>query len=160
MPRIMSIDYGDVRVGIALTDPLQIIASGYQTLKHTNTILQDILDICLNKEVESIVVGIPFDQNSEVGSTAKKVLLFTKSLQDHFEKNNIILPFYEQDERYSTRDAIDSMREFKVKKKRKRKIVDQIAAAKILSNFMNSQSKIILDFSKYPLDEYRKDLQP
>lgn len=79
MSRILSIDYGESRVGIALTDPLKIITSGYKTLKNDEKLLESILEICKLKDIESIVIGIPFDNNSQIGISAKKVLLYRKT---------------------------------------------------------------------------------
>lgn len=145
----MAIDHGDARVGIALTDPLQIISSAFKTLKSDNDLMRNIKNICIEKEVESIVIGIPFDQNSEVGKSAKKVLIFAKELIDYLNKNKLKLEFYEQDERYSTMNAIDAMKEINVRKKRKKQVVDQIAAASILSDFMKKRNKKKLDILNY-----------
>jgi putative holliday junction resolvase len=157
MARIMSIDYGDVRIGIALTDPLQIISSGYKTIQNTNTSIQEIFQICKEKQVESVVIGIPFDSDSKIGKSASKVLTFSEKLINYFLKNNLELPFYEQDERYTTCSAIYSMREINVKKKNKKKVVDQIAAANILIEFMQSKQKIKLDISKYLNSQVKND---
>lgn len=148
MPRIMAIDYGDVRVGIALTDPLKIISSGYKTLKNNKTIFSEIVNICKTKEVDTIVIGIPFDQNSSIGSTAKKVLKFAKQLSLELLKENLNIPIFEQDERYSTFEAIDIMKQMNVKRKNKKKLIDQIAASTILTNFMNSKNKKLLDLNE------------
>ncbi len=141
MTRIMAIDYGDARIGIALSDPLKIIANGYKTLQNNSNILEEILCICKNKNVESIVMGIPFDQNSNIGSSAQKVINFSKLLNDFLIKNNLNIKFYEFDEGYSTINAVNSMREIKVKRKKKKAIIDQIAASLILSNFLESKNK-------------------
>ena len=143
----MAIDYGNARIGIALTDPLKIIASGYTTLKNDESIFDNILALCREKEVESIVMGIPFDQNSKIGESALKVINFAKLLKEYLDVNNFIIPFYEQDERYSTHEAYDAMRTVKVKNKKKKALVDQIAAAKILSDFMNSSREKEVDFN-------------
>ncbi|MCK4796238.1 MAG: Holliday junction resolvase RuvX [Spirochaetes bacterium] len=148
MARIIAIDYGEVRVGIALTDPLQIISSGYKTLTNDKNIFQSILSICKSKEVESLVIGIPFDQNSQIGDSAKKVLVFVGLLMNYFKENNYNIPIYEQDERYTTHEAIDVIKKIKLKKRRKTQVVDQIAAAKILSDFMANSNKVKLDVSK------------
>ena len=149
MSRIMSIDYGESRIGIALSDPLKIIASGYKTLKNDNKLLESILEICKLKDIESIVIGIPFDNNSQIGISAKKVLLFTEKLMNYFVQNKFNTTFYEQDERYTTREAYEVMKLNKLKNKKKKKVVDQIAAAKILSDFMSSTNKNQLDLLKY-----------
>ena len=142
----MAIDYGNARIGIALTDPLKIIASGYITLKNDDDIFDNIRDLCFDKEVEGIVMGIPFDQNSKIGESAARVINFAKLLKEYLNMNDINVPFYEQDERYSTHEAYNAMRVVKVKNKKKKALVDQIAAAKILSDFMNSGSKKEIDF--------------
>ena len=147
MSRIMAIDYGNARIGIALTDPLKIIASGYTTLKNDEGIFDNILALCREKEVESIVMGIPFDQDSKIGESALKVINFAKLLKEYLAENDFSIPFYEQDERYSTHEAYDAMRTVKVKNKKKKALVDQIAAAKILSDFMNSSRKKEVDFN-------------
>ena len=149
MNRLMAIDYGEARIGIALSDPLKIIASGYKTLKNDNNILESILLLCKSKNVESIVIGIPFDNNSEIGDSAKKVLVFAEKLLNFFKKNDFNITIFEQDERYTTHEAYESIKLNKVKTKKKKKIIDQIAAAKILSNFMQSSNKIKLNLSKY-----------
>ncbi len=145
----MSIDYGEARVGIALTDPLKIIASGYKTLKNDDKLLKSIFEICKLKEVESIVIGIPFDNNSQIGKSAKKVLIFAENLLNFFIQNKFDMIFYEQDERYTTHEAYEIMKLNKLKNRKKKKVVDQIAAAKILSDFMSSTNKIQLDLSRY-----------
>lgn len=72
----------------------------------------------------------------------------------YFNQNKFIIPFYEQDERYTTCEAYEVMKLNKLKNKKKRKVVDQIAAAKILSDFMSSTNKIQLDLSKYNYNKY------
>jgi putative holliday junction resolvase len=149
MSRIMAIDYGDVRIGIALTDPLQIISSGFKTLQNNNNVFTEIINICQIKNVEKIVIGIPFNKDSEIGDSAKKVILFTKILIDILKSQNIDLQFFEQDERYTTTEALFSMREIGVKRKKKKRVIDQIAAANILFDFMQSKVKKQLDIIKY-----------
>jgi putative Holliday junction resolvase len=151
MSRIMAIDYGDVRIGIALTDPLQIIAGGHSTILNDINIFNNIFKICKEKAVESVVIGIPFDENSEVGFTAKKVLSFAGKLVLFFQENVFSVEFFEQDERYTTSDAYDIIKTNKVKRKNKKKIVDQIAATRILEDFMHNRNKTKLDLNKYSL---------
>ncbi|HPO48768.1 MAG TPA: Holliday junction resolvase RuvX [Spirochaetota bacterium] len=148
MKRLMSIDYGDARIGVALSDPMQIIASGYKTVLNDKNANEEVMKICVEKNVEALVVGIPFDQNSEIGEAAKKVLNFIRILKNFLEKNEISIPFYEQDERYTTMDALNSMKELKIKRNKKKLVVDQIAAANILSDFMRSKKRTILELPK------------
>jgi len=143
----MAIDYGDARIGIALTDPLKITASGYSTLSNSNDIYLQILNICKEKDVEAVVVGIPFNEKSEIGYSAKKVLDFSKKLYSYLTDNNIKIPFYEQDERYTTIEAYNLMNTINLKRKKRKKVIDQIAATYILMDFMKSSSKKVMDFS-------------
>ena len=149
MARLLAIDYGDSRIGIALTDPLQIIASAYKTIQNTKDSYQMIAEICLEKDVEAIVMGIPFNQDDGIGDAALKVLNFSKKLILCLGANNLDIPFYEQDERYSTREAHSAMRSIKIKTKKKQGLVDQIAAANILKSFMESSYKTKLNIEKY-----------
>ena len=145
----MSIDYGDARVGIALTDPLQIISSGFKTIPNSIELYKEIYNIYVEKEVESIVIGIPYAEQSEIGFAAKKVVKFTLNLYDYFKKNEIEPALFEMDERYSTCSAQSSMKEIKVKNKRKKAIVDQIAAANILKDFLEQKKKYLIDIEKF-----------
>ncbi len=141
MHRIMSIDYGDARVGIALTDPLQIAASGYATLKNSDTLMEEIAKICREKVVLQIVVGIPYDNNNNLGSSAKKIVDFTNRLDLFLKESGYEIEIYGEDERYTTIEAKETLKELKVKNKRQKEVIDQIAAAKTLSSFMNNRHK-------------------
>ena len=67
----MSIDYGDVRIGIALTDPLKVIASGYRTINNDKNSFQEIYRMSTEMDVETIVIGMPFDADSKIGNAAE-----------------------------------------------------------------------------------------
>lgn len=149
MSRLLGLDYGDTRIGIALTDPLKITASGYATIQNNKDCYQAIYEICKEKQVEAIIAGIPFDQHNGIGEAAKKVLYFIKRLIKYFKEHDLEIKIYEQDERYSTVEAISTMKKIKVKNKKRQQVVDQIAAANILKNFMTSKYKTILDLERY-----------
>jgi putative Holliday junction resolvase len=149
MNRLLGIDYGNTRIGIALTDPLQIISSGFATLENNDESVNEIIKICRSKSVSSIVIGIPFDQSNGIGASAIKVLQFAQKLQSALIENNLNIRIYEQDERYTTRDAHQSMREIKTSRKKKTSVVDQIAAAGILKSFMESRYQKELDIGLY-----------
>lgn len=148
MSRIMAIDYGDKRIGIALSDSLQIIASGYKTIINDKNSSKNIHKIILEKDVCKIVLGMPFSSSNQVGYAGTKVVKFASRLKDYLIQNNIEIPFYEQDEGYSTVNAYDAMRTIKVRKKRKQKIVDQIAAATILKDFMQTTKQKLFNFDE------------
>ncbi len=141
MNRLMGIDYGNTRVGIAITDPLRITTSGFATLINDETLLENIKEIVIQKEISEIVVGLPYDQNSEIGPQARIVIDFISDLVKFLKNSNITLRIYEQDERYSTIEAKTIMKSVKVKNKNIKKELDQVAACGILRDFMNSRTK-------------------
>ena len=78
MGRILCIDYGDARIGIAATDELQITVSPLTTVANNNNYIEEILTICKDKEPEILVIGMPYGQNGEIGPAAKKITAFSK----------------------------------------------------------------------------------
>ena len=145
----MAIDYGDKRIGLSLTDPLNIIASPFQTLKNDSEIFLNIAKICREKDVISIVIGIPSNSENKIGFSAKKVIKFMNGLIDFLNKENLKISFFEQDESFSTKEAYSTMAQIRVKNKNKKNIVDSIASANILRDFINSKKKILYDYEKY-----------
>jgi len=137
----MAIDYGDKRVGIALTDPLQIVASGYITLKNSEKLMEDILKICKEKSVDKIVIGIPYNEEYKIGNSAKKIMDFVEKLHLFFKEMSYNIEIYGEDERYTTTYANETLRELKVKNKRKKEVIDQIAASKMLTSFLNNRNR-------------------
>ena len=150
MGRLMAIDYGDVRIGIAMTDPMQIIAGQSQTLANTPDTFTEIVRMVKSESVESIVLGMPYSEQATVGFAARKVVKFAIGLTEAFSQNGINIPLYEQDEGYTTVSAYQSMSKMSIKKRKKKKqIVDQIAATKILQEFMDTKKKMTFDIEKY-----------
>ncbi len=157
MGRILCIDYGDARIGIAATDELQITVSPLTTVANNNNYIEEILTICKDKEPEILVIGMPYGQNGEIGPAAKKITAFSKKLISALEKNQIAVPCYWQDERYTTREAHETMRNIGVKKKRKMAVVDQIAACNILRAFMETNERYREKITQERLAEYDKN---
>lgn len=150
MGRIMAIDYGDVRIGIAMTDPMQIIAGQSQTLANTPNAFSEIIKMVKSESVEAIVFGMPYSEQATVGFAARKVVKFADKLAGEMASNGIHIPLYEQDEGYTTVNAYQAMSTMSIKKRKKKKqIVDQIAATKILQEFMDTKKRMIFDIEKY-----------
>ena len=133
MGRILGIDYGDVRVGLALTDRIKIIASPYKTLFNSNlkTLLNEIDYVVKKKSVESIVLGIPIGLNGRETKQTKKVILFSKKL------SKFKFPIYFEDERFSSLTAKKSLIKEKIKTGYNKELVDQRSAAIILQSFLD-----------------------
>ncbi|HMG82224.1 MAG TPA: Holliday junction resolvase RuvX [Ferruginibacter sp.] len=137
MARILAIDYGGKRTGIAVTDPLQIIATGLLTIDSKELI--PFLKKYLNEEkVELIIIGLPknWDESDTHGTPLVEAAI--KKIQKDFPT----MPLKTVDERYTSKMAKDAMLEMGMKKKDRRVKgnVDVIAATIILQEYMRSTS--------------------
>lgn len=140
MGRILSIDYGKRRTGLAVTDPLQIIANGLATVETKN--LMDFLKKYLAQEsVEKIVIGKPTQPNGTPSENLARVEAFVK----RWQKEMPSVPIVYYDERFTSVLAHRAIIEGGVKKKTRREnkgLVDEVSATIILQDFMNSQRRI------------------
>jgi putative Holliday junction resolvase len=135
MARIMAIDYGGKRTGIAVTDPLQIIATGLTTIP-SNEMISFIKKYITTETLELIVIGMPknWDESDTHGTPlARKAI---ESLKKEFP----LIPIKELDERFTSKMAKSAMIEMGMKKKdrRDKKLVDEIAATILLQDYMQS----------------------
>ncbi|HHT9130173.1 MAG TPA: Holliday junction resolvase RuvX [Candidatus Brocadiaceae bacterium] len=132
--RIIGIDYGEKRIGIAISDPLGITAQGLPTIERTNIQedLQKILNIIREKEVGEIVVGLPKHMNNSLGEKAQEVLAFVDLLKKHSN-----LPVSTIDERLSTVRAQRALLEGNLSRKKRKDRVDMIAAQLILQDYLD-----------------------
>lgn len=133
MSKIVAIDFGGKRCGIAETDSLQIIASGLTTVETKN--LQDFMMDYLQKEdVECMVVGEPRRLNDEMSAIEKSIEPFINFIKKRFPK----LKIEREDERFTSKMAIESMIAGGVKKMKRRDkaLVDKVSATLILQSYM------------------------
>lgn len=133
MPRILSIDYGLKRTGLAVTDPLQIIATGLTTVE-SRQLIPFLKDYFAREEVELIIIGEPKNWDDTDTHATPLVEKFVKQLQKKFPN----IPIKKVDERYTSKMAKDAMLEMGLKKmqRRNKKLVDEIAATIMLQEYM------------------------
>jgi len=133
MPRIIAIDYGLKRTGIAVTDPLQIIATGLTTIESPKLI--EFLKAYFEKEaVEKIVIGEPKNlDDSDTHATA-----LVRNVIEKIKKAFPGIPIERVDERYTSKMAVQAMVDMGMKKKQRRNkaIIDEIAATIILQEYL------------------------
>lgn len=136
MPRILAIDYGAKRTGLAVTDPLQIIASALETIP-TEKVIDYLKKYTQNEEVEAFVVGMPLNLDGTETDGTVYVKKFIEELKVTFPKIKIHL----EDERFTSKMAVSAMIAGGMKKKdRQNKAnIDKISAVIILQSFMNSK---------------------
>lgn len=136
--RILGIDYGDSRVGVAITDPLCITAQGLETIHHNGNdkvVLKRLEEIMQEYEVETIVIGMPYKLNGDAADRVEVTERFIHKLKCKFNGVNIET----MDERLTTVAAHKTMNLLEVKKTKKRDIVDTISAVYILEMYMNKK---------------------
>lgn len=136
MGRLISIDYGKKRTGIAVSDPLQIIANGLTTVE-TPAIFDFLREYIQKEEVSCIVVGLPRQMNNEPSENMKRVEPFVNRLRKLYPH----IPVVYFDERFSSKMAEQTMRDAGLKKKdrRNKELIDEISAAIILQGYMESR---------------------
>lgn len=138
--RILSIDYGKKRTGLAVTDPLQIIANGLVTVA-TSELMKFIKDYCSREEVETIVVGEPRQPNGQPSENLQRVRSFVGNLKKEMPTMNIV--FY--DERFTSviahRTIIDAG--LHKKARQNKELVDEISATLILQDYLESKRNMM-----------------
>jgi len=136
MTRKMGIDYGSVRIGVAISDPLGITARGIETIRWNGRDMEWAIDriaaLCSENQVDTIIVGLPRRTDGKESPSEQNATLLAKRVE---EKScvRVIL----KDERYTTVLANRIMTETGMKQSRKRSVVDQIAAEIILQDFLD-----------------------
>ena len=133
MSRILAIDYGKRRVGVAVTDPLQIICTGLPTVPNKD-IFTFIKNYLASEEVESFVIGESKNLDNTKSQVADDIESFAKKL----EKQYPLIPIHWVDERFTSKMAKQSMlmSGMKKKKRRQKEIVDEISATIILQTYL------------------------
>ena len=137
MSRIMAIDFGERRIGLAVSDPLGITAQGLPTIdtRKTKDVLSHIRAIIEDKQVTKIVVGMPRNMDGSVGFKGEEVNKFIRELSQRTG-----MDVQTRDERLTTVQSLRSMREMGVKQKKKG-TADRISATLILQSYLDSQSQ-------------------
>lgn len=143
--RLMGLDVGDRRIGIALSDPLGLTAQGHSTLhrKSNDQVLETICRLCDEYEVGKIVVGLPLNMNGSLGPRAQLVQEWAEQLG---ERSGLEIVFW--DERLSTVSAQRVLLEADLSRKKRKGLVDKIAAVYILQGFLDRQSQNKATFDK------------
>ncbi len=137
MPRILAIDHGTVRIGLAISDEMELVASPLMTLDARQEPEREIARVVKDKHIGTIIIGMPFHMNGQRGEAAQRVEAFASSLGKILQQE---VPIEFVDERLSSVEAEASMSRAGITGKRERnEIVDQLAAVVILQDYLNSQ---------------------
>jgi putative pre-16S rRNA nuclease len=131
--RILGIDLGRARIGVAVSDELGMLAHPVETIPASNDAIRRIAEIVREKDAERVVVGLPRHMNGSVGTGATEALAFAKKLQA-----SVSCEVLTWDERLTTTAANRALRESGRKTRDSRGVVDQIAAQMILQSYLDS----------------------
>ena len=138
MKRILGIDYGDVRVGLAISDSLRITAQGLDTLVINGSdkkFINGIKELQRKYEFEEVVIGYPKNMNGTKSEKTEKI----DSLIPRLEELGLIV--HKWDERLTTVEAQKTMKEMKISQKEKNRVADRFAATYILEGYLNMLSR-------------------
>lgn len=134
--RLMALDFGEVRIGIAFSDPLKTISFPYQTYKRIQE-KKDLLylsDLAREKQVEKVIVGLPLNMDGTEGDRSIKTRKFGSKLQ---KTSNIEVEYV--DERLTSVEAEDLLIASGMRREKRKEVIDKVAAALILESYLNKK---------------------
>jgi putative Holliday junction resolvase len=133
MAKVIAVDYGNKRVGLAVTDELQLIATRLTTV-HSKDVISYLTDFFLNNKVETIVIGKPVNLRGEDTDSSESVKNFTKHLIKKFPSINVV----EIDERFTSKMASQAIAQSGMSKKKRqnKELIDQVSAVILLQDYL------------------------
>ncbi len=136
MPRILGIDHGTVRIGLALSDEMELVASPLKTLANGPQVIQEIARLVRAKHVSKIVIGLPIRMDGFKGTAIERVEKFADLLGKALDHE---VPIDFSDERLSSKTAERALKREGHEIDPKEGVVDQLAATIVLQDYLNSQ---------------------
>jgi putative holliday junction resolvase len=130
--RIMALDVGDRRIGVATCDELEIVAAPREVLRRDGRELDALEGLVRDEEIGLVVVGMPYNAEGEIGPQAQKVVQFLEQLQERLP-----VPVVAWDEHLSTWEAESLLIDAKQRRAQRRRVVDKLAAAVILRGYLD-----------------------
>ncbi len=136
--RMMGLDVGDATIGVAVSDELGMIANGITTIRRTKleSDLEGLKNIITEKNIKRIVVGLPKNMNNTIGPRGQISIDFAELLKERFSELEVVM----WDERLTTSAAQRTLLEADVSRKKRKNVIDKLAAVLILQNYLDLQS--------------------
>ena len=137
--KYLGLDLGTRTLGLAISDPLGIIATSYKILRHDedyDSLLPMLKEEIEKNHIEALVLGFPKNMNNSVGERGEIALSFKEKLEEKFQ-----LPVYMQDERLTTRQAESLLISNDTRRKKRKKVIDSLAATIILQSYLDRKEK-------------------
>ncbi|HWP49862.1 MAG TPA: Holliday junction resolvase RuvX [Candidatus Limnocylindrales bacterium] len=144
MSKILGLDVGDTKIGIAISDRLGFIAYGFAILKRRNIYgdIQYIQRLIREQHVDELVVGLPIKMDGHKSRQTEKTLIFTKLL-----RKQLNIPVHTWDERLTTVEAIKTLKSGKIRRKQRAHLIDKVAATIILQSYLDRKN-----YRNHPVD--------
>ncbi len=133
--RYLGLDLGSRTLGVAISDKTGLIASSLKVIRHVeeyDRLIEDVKNLVSELEVDAIVLGFPKNMNNTIGPKGELSLEFKEKLEKAID-----IPVYLQDERLSTKSALDTLIKGDVSRKNRKKVVDSLAATIILQSYLD-----------------------
>ena len=137
--KYLGLDLGTKTLGLAISDPLGIIATSYKILRHDedyDSLLPMLKEEIEKNHIEALVLGFPKNMNNSVGERGEIALAFKEKLEEEFQ-----LPVYMQDERLTTRQAESLLISNDTSRKKRKKVIDSLSATIILQSYLDRKEK-------------------
>jgi putative Holliday junction resolvase len=133
--KVVGLDIGEKRIGIAVSDELGYTAQGMKVLTRSglDDDLEEIKDIIATAQASGVVVGLPKNMDGSLGEAAQKVLSFAKKMEE-----SLSVPVFLWDERWTTAEATRLLIDADLSRSKRRKVVDKLAAVLILQGYLDS----------------------
>lgn len=134
---VLGIDHGEARIGLAITDPLGILAHPLETIHcQTTSAIPRIIELLKQRSIKQIVIGLPLRMDGTEGTAAEKIRAFAEELREALPAP---MPLHFIDERLTTIAASEKLRSAGKNAKKQKQIIDQAAAVEILSDWLDQQ---------------------
>jgi len=136
--RVLGLDYGDKRIGVALSDAFGWTAQGLEKIDNVTeeAVLRRIAELVEQNGVETVVVGLPKNMNGTIGPRGEICMAFADRLRER-----LTVPVDLWDERLTTAAATRTLLEADVSRRKRKQVVDQMAAALLLQNYLDARGK-------------------
>ena len=136
--RYLGLDLGTRTLGVSMSDSSGLIARSYTVIRHNNApdfLLEEVEKIVREEHVEALVLGYPKNMNNTIGPRAEASIAFQKQLEE-----KLGLPVYLEDERLSTKEAENILIQGNMRRNKRKKVIDAVAAVIILQEFMDKRT--------------------
>ena len=137
--KIICLDCGKKRVGIAISDENHKVSMPMQVIKRDKEFNRKIENILISYNVGGILVGLPLDKEKKINRISQFIIDITKNLDFYLLENNLDIPFFFWDENFTSIEAEDLTKGFFKNKQKQKKYLDKFAATIILDDFMNNE---------------------